>query len=165
MPEQWRPIPGFEGYYEASDLGRIRSLDRYVVRGGHRHRAYGRILRPVRAGKGYWYVSLCGPAGQVREAVHRAVLAAFVGPCPSEHEAMHLDGDPGNNQLANLRWSSRSENILDNVARGTHFQARKTHCKHGHEFTPENTRIRAKANGRVQRDCRACWPTRKAVAA
>lgn len=163
MSEHWRPAPGYESAYEISDRGSVRSVTRTTIRGGHAYRLRGRVLRPVKAAKGYRYVTLCGPTGRRRHAIHRLVLTAFVGPCPDGHEAMHLDGCPSNNALANLRWGTGSQNILDNVVRGTHFQARKTHCKHGHEFTPANTRIRVKASGGAQRVCRTC-SSRKAAA-
>lgn len=56
----------------------------------------------------------------------------------------------------NLRWDTRGGNMRDAVEHGTHNHARKTHCIHGHEFTPENTRTYTFPNGVVARFCRAC---------
>jgi hypothetical protein len=68
-------------------------------------------------------------------------------------ECCHYDGDPANNRVGNLRWDTRSSNNLDAVRHGTHWAAKKTHCKHGHEFTPENTGVQAGGRGRRCRTC------------
>lgn len=149
MAERWRPISGHEGRYEVSDLGRVRSLAQTTSDG---RRLKARVLkgRPQRSG----HLSVPLTAGGVtRNAlVHRLVLIAFVGPPPAGMHALHSDGNPGNNRLANLRWGTPSENSLDAVRHGAHPQARKTRCKHGHEFTTENTRVDSR-NGRVCRTC------------
>ena len=128
--EMWKPVPGFEGAYEVSDHGRVRSKDRikkYVRRDQYsgrdleivRHHK-GRVLRPGPKKSGHLTVVLgrrmAGGAGSVQ--VHALVLNAFVGPCPPNHEALHGDGSSANNRLDNLRWGTRSENILEDIARG-----------------------------------------------
>lgn len=153
--EEWRPIPGYEGIYEVSDTGRVRSVDRYVPPGAGvtpRFRRGG-MRAPRSDAKGYKYVPLYS-AGQVKSwQVHRLVLLAFVGPPPEEGRyALHNNGVSSDNRLCNLRWGSPSANILDSVAHGTHFNGSKTHCKRGHEFTPENTR-RNRGGGRACRQC------------
>jgi hypothetical protein len=85
--------------------------------------------------------------------VHRLVLAAFVGPCPEGMEVRHLDGNPANTRLANLRYGTHSENELDKVRHGTHHEARKTHCNRGHEYTQDNTRRRRDTGSR---ECLTC---------
>ncbi len=91
--------------------------------------------------------------GSTTMFAHRAVLLAFVGPCPEGMEACHNNGDPLDNRVENLRWDTRSNNTLDKVAHGTHPMASKTHCKRGHEFTPENTKDGGAHYGR---QCRTC---------
>lgn len=136
--EQWRPIPGFEGLYEASNLGQIRSPRK--------------ILKQRLSNKGYPVVEL-SKNGRSRESlVHRQVLKAFHGePLPGD-ECRHLNGIPTDNQLENLEWGSHSENAVDQVAHGTHRNTRKRRCHRGHEFTPENTYIQPDGGRR----CRAC---------
>ncbi|UJL29943.1 HNH endonuclease [Mycolicibacterium vanbaalenii] len=156
--EQWRPIPGFEGYLEVSDQGRVRSLDRmtYVSksRGGNPYwrRHKGRILDQMTHPRGgYKYITLSG-GGKVRPnaKVHHLVLEAFVGPRPSGMECCHANDTPDDNRLVNLRWGTREDNEADKAANGGSAQAR---CKSGeHEYTLENT-IHLK-NG--ARRCRAC---------
>ena len=84
--------------------------------------------------------------------IHRLVLLAFEGPEPDGMEVCHTDGNPANNRLDNLRWGTRGDNLRDRVRHGTHHQAIKTHCPHGHAYTDENTYI--KSDG--ARMCRAC---------
>lgn len=151
MSEQWKPIPDFPGY-EASDEGRIKSVARTIVRGaGIEQPIRERILKQHPYAKRGLFVSF---SGSTTRAVHRLVLEAFEGPCPPGHECCHLDDDATNNRLSNLRWDSRSANQLDAVRNDRHANATKTHCKHGHEYTPDNT-IPHGPDGKWRR-CRTC---------
>jgi hypothetical protein len=85
--------------------------------------------------------------------LHRVVLSAFVGPCPSGKEGRHLDGNPLNPNLENLCWSSHKENISDKKIHGTEYQSNRTHCPKGHEYSEENTRHRKDKPGRECREC------------
>lgn len=149
MGEAWKPVRGHEGRYEVSDLGRVRSLPQITSDG---RRLGTKVLcgRPQRSG--HLSVPLTSASACRNALVHRLVLIAFVGPPPPGMHALHSDGDPANNRLSNLRWGTPSENSFDAVRHGVHPQARKTHCKQGHEFTPENTRIEARGS----RACREC---------
>lgn len=118
MIERWLPVVGFEGSYEVSDLGRVRSLDRVeiwrrTIRGqyieGERH-FKGKILVPTPKEAGHMHVQL---GRNNRFYVHHLVLTAFVGPAPAGMECLHWDDDPANNVLDNLRWGTRSENLAD----------------------------------------------------
>ena len=152
--EEWRPAVGAEGFYEVSDLGRVRSVPHMTVKGLRG----GRILSPCRVAKlGYLSVGL-SVNGVVRySSVHRLVAAAFHGPCPDGQEVRHLDGDPANNAAANLRYGTKSENRDDQRRHGTHpFGGRET-CSKGHPWTEENTIRRYWPDGRFkQRVCRVC---------
>ncbi|AVL98916.1 hypothetical protein C6V83_00090 [Gordonia iterans] len=148
--EQWRPIAGWEGYYEVSDHGQVRSVDRMIPDRNRRLR--GRLLRPNRTSAGYLAVSLSREGEVQARRIHRLVLEAFVG-SGDGLDACHEDGDPTNNRLDNLRWDTRSENIKDVVRHGTHHLSARTHCEAGHEFTPENTVPRT-GGGRRCRTCR-----------
>ena len=150
--EEWMPIP-FAPDYQVSDLGRVRS---------HR-RSSSRILAlGVNPVTGYVQVKYMRADGQrATSNVQKLVLAAFVGPRPEGYQTRHLDGDKLNNRLENLRYGTARENILDQVRHGTHPWASRTHCSHGHEYTPENTRITVRASrtgvgDRAGRICRAC---------
>lgn len=152
--EEWRPVIGYEGLYEVSSLGRVRSLDR-LVKNTHRSTRLAKgvmLALSRREGNNYYVVNLRGPHGNRYMRVHVLVLEAFIGPRPDGRIACHNDGIHTNNQVSNLRWDTYSENLHDQVRHGIHWGASKTHCKWGHEFTPENTRI---YNGHHRR-CIAC---------
>lgn len=156
---EWRDIPGWEGIYIVSDDGHVKSLPRSMRNRAGVLKPYpGRQLTPTLDVNGYAVVTLCrGRIERRTVKVHRLVLLAFVGPCLDGMEGCHNDGDKTNNAVSNLRWDTASANSLDKVRHGVHHMSRRTHCKHGHEFTPENTYLR---NG--TRYCRTC---RRAIAA
>lgn len=159
MTEAWRYVLGFEGLYEVSDHGRVRSVERVVAHGSHRKTLRGGVLRGSTQSSGHLQVHLYRARRRTHRLVHRLVLEAFVGPPGDAMEACHRDGDPSNNQVANLYWGTRSDNNRDAVRHGTHHNASKTHCVNGHEFTPENTYLRTKGG----RDCRTCLRAQKAA--
>ncbi len=142
-PESWLPIAGYPNY-EVSDLGRVWSRPRNGTSGG--------ILKPVwQAGK-YLVVSLWRDRAYKTYRVHTLVAETFVGPRPDESmEVRHLDGDPSNNAATNLQWGTPRENAADRSRHGRTWNANKTHCPHGHEYTEENTHWY-----RGGRKCRAC---------
>jgi hypothetical protein len=140
--EIWRPIPSCPGY-EASNFGRIRS-----IKPGRK----ARIKTPRAALNGYLAFTNYQAGGRKPKDVHVAVAEAFLGPRPPRMYVLHMDGDKTNNRIVNLRYGTPSENNYDAVRHGTHTNAAKTHCKRGHEFTPENTYISI----RDRRHCRAC---------
>ena len=111
--EEWRDIPGYEGRYQASSLGNIRSLDRKVNIGkGFTRLMRGRVLKP--AGSKYnAHLTVVLGHGSNGSAVHKLVALAFLGPAPVGCDVRHLDGDPLNNRVDNLAYGSRTENILD----------------------------------------------------
>jgi hypothetical protein len=143
IPERWLPVVGYEGLYEVSDRGRVRSLDRVVPsRGGWRtHR--GKILSAPRNGKYVKYhLHVKGDPGRTFRA-HVLVLSAFVGPPDSGHLGRHLDDDPENNALSNLSWGTQGDNMNDAVRNGKHSEAAQTHCRRGHLLAPPNLRVRS----------------------
>jgi hypothetical protein len=108
LREVWKPIPGHEGQYEVSNLGRVRSL---------RHQSQHRIklLKPWLDSHGYQRVTLCGK----KSLVSRLVLATFRGLEQSRQVCRHLDGCKTNNRLDNLAWGTHLENRADALAHGT----------------------------------------------
>lgn len=150
--ERWLPIPGYEGSYEVSDMGRVRSLDRVIhASNGTAYRKPGRLLRLVPFTNGHLYVNLCKPGVSSRtKSVHRLVLTAFVGPCPEGMECCHNNGVHSDNRLVNLRWDTRSANMNDRFRHGW-IGPRATRddpdrCVNGHEMTPENSRKTKNSN-------------------
>jgi hypothetical protein len=121
LSEQWRPVPGYEGFYEVSDLGRVRSLVRTVMRGdGKPMRVPERVLAPGIVKNGYHAVVLCKPGGSKKMLrCARLVLEAFVGLDPDRPMALHNDGVNTNDRLSNLRWGTPKENTQDGILHGT----------------------------------------------
>ena len=153
--EKWKAIPGYLGLYEVSDHGRVRSVAgvRRVGGGEGYLRPYPSRIRSLHTDKaGYPRVTLKSNGVSRNHLVHHLVLEAFVGPKPAGQECRHLNGNPADDRLENLQWGTSSENKHDIVRHGRHHSARKTHCKNGHEFTPENTM--PQTNG--GRGCRTC---------
>lgn len=118
--EQWKAIPEYEGYYEASTEGRIKSLNRVVLDHGGTRAIRERLLKPYVDKDGYFQVRLSKENMQKKYSVHRLVLTTFIGPCITGYECCHGDGNPQNNRLTNLRWDTRSNNSLDAAKHNTH---------------------------------------------
>jgi len=119
--ETWRAVLGYEGLYEVSDLGRVRSLDHYVR---HRHGGNRLVKGQNRAAValkpyGYKVVHLSKNGATELRLIHRLVAEAFLGPCPLGLEVAHWDGDPANPRLENLRYATRSDNSRDKYRHGT----------------------------------------------
>jgi len=114
MPETWKPVVGYEGLYEVSNFGRVRSLDREGVFKGRWGevcmRFPGKEMRISRARSGYCYLSLSRGAISTKHLLHRLVLAAFAG--PSDLQVNHKNGDKEDNRLANLEYCTSQENLL-----------------------------------------------------
>jgi hypothetical protein len=130
--ERWLPVVGYEGLYEVSDQGRVRSLDRVLEQTDFAGNVYsrrfqGRILKWKYCAKGPYgrWCTVClgrGAEGPRKYLlVHRAVLTAFVGECPEGHEGAHNDGNPENNRLLNLRWDTHSGNQKDMARHGRQY--------------------------------------------
>lgn len=155
VAEEWRHIPGYEGRYEVSTLGNVRSLPRRTLgKRGVWTTVKGKTLTLFTNPAGYKQVTLYLNGAPRPSAVHRLVLEAFVGPCPKDSMALHWDDDKSNNYLSNLRWGTRSENSEDSVRNGTHHEVLKTHCPKNHALVGRNLREGSLKAGR--RDCKAC---------
>lgn len=118
LAETWAPVPGFDGLYSVSTLGRVRSERRVVAYRGSMRTVPERILRPGIA-SGYQVVRLWADGIQTHASVHRLVLEAFVGPAPDGQQGAHNDGNSMNNAVTNLRWATPKQNMADRVAHGT----------------------------------------------
>lgn len=107
--EEWRSVPNWEGVYEVSSFGRVRSLDRIdrLGRGWS-----GRILKTtVDRSTGYQKVNLSCRGTQRHAYVHHLVAEAFLGTRPLRHEINHLDGVKTNNGVWNLEYVEKAENV------------------------------------------------------
>lgn len=114
--EEWRSVVGFEGIYEVSDMGRVRSLDRIDFGGGHR---IGFVLSPGKTHKGYMRVGLTKGRDRRNHSVHTLVLTAFKGSKPLGTEAAHDNGIRDDNKAENLFWRTPFANNQDRRRHGT----------------------------------------------
>lgn len=155
MTEVWLPVAGYENLYQVSDLGRVRSLDRWVPYQKSRRFHRGTILSPFKSPPtNYLTVSLGRDGRSTNRRVHVLVLEAFVGPRPDpSFDACHGPGGPYDNSPSNLRWDTKSANAQDTLRAGTHPRWHMTHCKRKHEFTAENTYVNPTSGGR---QCKRC---------
>ena len=111
MSEEWRSIECYEGLYEVSNTGRVRSVDRYVkYSNGQIHLHKGKVLSPVKSNLGYLLVSLCCNGKYKSISVHRLVAQAFIENPDNLPEINHKDEDKTNNSVDNLEFCDRSYN-------------------------------------------------------
>lgn len=130
MIEEWRDIPGWEGVYQASSLGQIRSLDRVLPSGKWGHvRRKGHVMKYKISQKGYRVIGLRLNGKRKWYGVHRLVCMAFHGlPPEGKPYATHWpDRDPLNCRADNLRWESSQQNTWDMREHGTTMYGEKNH--------------------------------------
>lgn len=117
--EVWLPVVGYEGYYEVSNTGLVKSLERVTKKPKYNVLVKERILSaPI--SHGYPVVVLYKDGKRRQSAVHSLVLEAFVGKRPDGHQACHFDGNRANAMLSNLRWGTQAENEEDKKRHGTY---------------------------------------------
>jgi len=118
--ERWKPILGYEGLYEVSDLGRVRSLDRLIAYKGTEMKAFrrGRILVGVPDKNGYRHLVLCKNGKQKTLMVSRLVAIAFIPNPENLPDVHHKDFDQGNDSAINLEWTTHKQNIQHSVNGG-----------------------------------------------
>lgn len=146
MKEGWLPIKGYEGFYEVSDLGNVRSLGRLVTDSkGRVNRYKGRILSAGVVKLGYKQVCLFKNQAKETHRIHRLVMQAFIGDPPEgKFDVAHGNGDTSDNRLPNLRYATKADNENDKKSHGTDNRGES----HGMSKLTEYDviRIRAKAN-------------------
>lgn len=111
--EMWVDVDGYEGIYQISNKGNVRSLDRYVVtKNGRRNFYHGKILKQSSDKDNYLSIELWRNGQAKRVRVHRLVTKTFIG-SPSKEQAQvnHKNGKPYDNRVENLEWCTPSENM------------------------------------------------------
>ena len=112
MTEEWKPVVGYEGYYEVSSLGRVRSVERLVVRKtGQRVVFPGVVLSTFLSPNGRIQVSLWKGNRMKNPQVHRLVAMAFLPNPDNLPEVNHKDENPQNNRVENLEWCTKKYNM------------------------------------------------------
>jgi hypothetical protein len=126
MKEEWREIKGYEGLYQVSDCGRVKSLERKVAHGKSGFISVReRVLKTSKSGRGIGHQALCLSKDGTQETyfVHTLVLTAFVGPRPEGMECCHGTGGAEDNRLSNLSWNTKLIN------QGVHRLRDGTDCR------------------------------------
>lgn len=113
VQEIWKNIEGFEGYYQVSNLGRVKSLKRTYYSGSHNSLKTidERILSPYRKSSHYFSVKLRIDGICKTHFIHRLVAKTFIPNPENKPEVNHINGDKTDNRVANLEWVTRSQNI------------------------------------------------------
>lgn len=110
MKEEWKDIEGYEGFYQVSNKGRVKSLPRTVKKRGIVE-LKGRILRPKIDKEGYLLVGLHKDGKQKFMSVHRLVARAFILNQNNYPQVNHIDEDKSNNYVFNLEWCTNKYNV------------------------------------------------------
>lgn len=121
--EEWRPVAGYEGFYEVSNLGRVRSLDRVVNNNGGADVRPGRVLKPHsnKYRRGELSVALCKEGRPLQQKIHRLVAFAFPEICGEWFEGAevdHINGDPMDDRAENLRFVDHLTNVNNPMTKG-----------------------------------------------
>lgn len=103
MDEEWRPIRGYEGRYEVSNVGRVRS--------SYKRQGFDGVRHLQRRKAGYVKVDLGYKGAKKTFDVHRLVAEAFIPNPANKTDVNHINGDKGDNRVSNLEWATRAENM------------------------------------------------------
>lgn len=109
MEEIWAPVVGYEGLYEVSNLGNVKSIRR------------NKVMRPGEHNFGYKYVILCRDGHSKNILVHRLVANAFIPKVVGKQDVNHIDGNKANNAVTNLEWVSKSDNMYHAYRTGIRY--------------------------------------------
>lgn len=124
--EIWKSIKGCEGYYEVSSLGRVRSIERTIVKNDGRVTTYkGRIIKPYKNNQGYLIVSLYVKGKCKKFLVHRLVVEAFIPNTENKPCVDHINTIRDDNRVENLRWATYKENSNNELTNKKQSESRK----------------------------------------
>jgi hypothetical protein len=109
--EVWKPVVGYEGYYEVSNYGKVRNVKK------GQSRRVNHVLALAKCPQGYLYVGIRKDGYETRKTyrVHRLVASAFIGECPVGYEVNHLNGVKDDNRVCNLQYVTPKENTRHSI--------------------------------------------------
>lgn len=119
--ESWRQVVGYEGYYEVSDMGQIRSVDRIIEHKRLKKQTLHsrQMKKNINGRNGYEYICLCRDGCVKQHRVHKLVVQAFLGEKPTaKHQVNHINGNKADNRAENLEWCTQSHNMKHAYANG-----------------------------------------------
>ena len=119
MSEEWRDVIGYEGLYQVSSFGRIRSIDRTTLRvNGTKARFKGVNRKLSETKEGYNTLSLQKNSKPRTNLAHRLVAQAFIPNLSNKATVNHIDGNKKNNHVSNLEWATQKENVIHSFNAG-----------------------------------------------
>lgn len=155
---EWRSVKGFEGWYEVSDDGQVRSVTRIIEHATDKtwgiskiQQNEGKLLTPQENNKGYLYLQLYRNSKHTKRYVHRMVAEAFLpNDKPSYRVVNHINGNPKDNRVENLEWCTQKYNIQQAFETGltkTRIPVRATNVRTGEVLEFEGVTVAARAVG------------------
>lgn len=125
--EQWEDVKGYEGYYQVSDLGRVRSLERTIIDSLCTRIFKGKVLKQTEHNgkQPYFYVTLSKSRKNKKLLVHRLVAETFIPNEDNKEQVNHIDGDPQNNTIINLEWVTNAENTQHAYDTGLYVNSKR----------------------------------------
>ena len=126
--EVWKDIPNYEGLYQVSNLGRVKSLGREKEFGIGRYKREPKILTPIKDGRGYYIVNLRKNNRPKVMLIHRLVAQVFI-PNPNKFRCIdHINTIKSDNRAENLRWCTHSMNMRNPITKNRLDNLRQTYC-------------------------------------
>jgi hypothetical protein len=128
MQEEWKPVVGYEGLYEVSNLGRVFSLPKeWIGSKGCKRKHNGKLLSVSYSNKGYARVLLCHKGTNKTREIHQLVAEAFLGHTPCRYKLVvdHIDNNKSNNNVENLQLISQRENASKNSSKSILYKTSK----------------------------------------
>ena len=116
--EQWKDIEEFKGLYQISNLGKVKSIERYKNNGRGMQLLPEKLKEVQIQPNGYHYVNLYVNNKNHTRRIHRLVATAFIPNTESKPDVNHIDGNKANNTINNLEWSTKKENIQHMIKSG-----------------------------------------------
>lgn len=119
MEEEWRDISGFEGLYQVSNLGNVKSLNRVIIaKDGKKHFLTGQIIKSDKCGLKYCQLNLFKNSKRKKALVHRLVAIALIDNPENKRCVNHIDSNGKNNNILNLEWLTHKENTAHGIIFG-----------------------------------------------